>query len=66
MPKHRALKVVAGIAISFLGLVAAIIFLFKAKMISLEVAILMIVALFGLYLGFGVLTAVYRLVNKLE
>jgi hypothetical protein len=29
-------------------------------------AILMLVALFGMYLGFGILIAVYRLISKLE
>ena len=66
MPKNRTLKVVAGIAASFTGLVGAIIFLSEAKIISFEMAMLMLVALLGMYLGFGVLIAVYRLVGKLE
>ena len=66
MPKNRTLKVVAGIAASFTGLVGAIIFLSEAKIISFEMAMLMFVALLGMYLGFGVLIAVYRLVGKLE
>ena len=66
MPKNRTLKVVAGIAASFTGLVGVIIFLSEAKIISFEMAMLMLVALLGMYLGFGVLIAVYRLVGKLE
>ena len=66
MPKSRTLKVVAGVAVSFIGLVGVIIFLSEAKIISFEVAMLMLVALLGLYLGFGVLIAVYRIVGKLE
>jgi len=66
MPKNRTLKVVAGIAASFCGLVGTIIFLSEAKIISFEMAILMLVALLGMYLGFGILIAVYRLVDKLE
>jgi xanthosine utilization system XapX-like protein len=66
MPKNRTLKVVAGIAASFAGLVATIIFLSRAKIISFEMAILMLVALLGMYLGFGILIAVYRLISKLE
>ena len=66
MPKNRTLKVVAGIAASFTGLVGTIIFLSEAKIISFEMAMLMFVALLGIYLGFGVLIAVYRLVGKLE
>jgi len=66
MPKNRTLKVVAGIAISFAGLAGTIIFLLAAKIISLGVAILMLVALVGMYVGFGILIAVYRLISRLE
>ena len=66
MPKNRTLKVVAGIAASFIGLVGTIIFLSEAKIISFEMAILMLVALLGMYVGFGILIAVYRLIGKLE
>ena len=58
--------VVAGIAVSFIGLAGVIIFLSEAKIIGFEMAMLMLVALLGMYLGFGVLIAVYRLVGKLE
>jgi hypothetical protein len=66
MPKNRTLRVVAGIAASFIGLVGAIIFLSEAKIISVEMAILMLVALLAMYVGFGVLVAVYRLMDKLK
>ena len=66
MPKNKTLKVVAGIAASITGLVGTIIFLSEAKIISFEMAILMLVALLGMYLGFGILIAVYRLIGKLE
>ena len=66
MPKNRTLKVVAGIAASFIGLVGMIIYLWEAKIISFEMAKLMIVALLGMYIGFGILIAVYRLMCKLE
>ncbi len=66
MPRNRTLKIVAGIAASFAGLAGAIIFLSEAKIIGFEVAMLMLVALLGMYLGFGVLIAVYRLVGKLD
>ena len=66
MPKTRTIKLVVGIAASFIGLAGAIIFLSQAKIVGFEVAMLMLVALFGMYLGFGVLIAVYRLVCKLE
>ena len=66
MPRNRTLKVVAGIAASFTGLVGMIIFLSEMKIISFEVAKLMLVALLGMYVGFGILIAVYRLIGKLK
>jgi len=66
MPKNRTIKVVAGIAALFTGLVGTIIFLLAKKTISFEMAILMLVALLAMYVGFGILIAVYRLVSKLE
>lgn len=66
MPKNKTLAVVAGIAASFIGLAGAIIYLSVAKIISSGMAILMLVALVGMYVGFGVLIAVYRLISKLD
>jgi CRISPR/Cas system endoribonuclease Cas6 (RAMP superfamily) len=66
MPKNRTLKVVASIAASFTGFVGTIIFLLERKIISVEMASLMLVALLAMYVGFGVLIAVYRLVDKLK
>ncbi len=66
MPRNRALKVVAGVVVSFAGLVGTIIFLWETKIISFEMAMLMLVALLGMYIGFGILIAVYRLISKLE
>jgi hypothetical protein len=66
MPRNRTLRIVAGIVVSFTGLVGTIIFLSEAKIISFEMAKLMIVALLGMYIGFGILIAVYRLIGKLE
>jgi hypothetical protein len=66
MPKNRTIKVVAGIAALLTGLVGTIIFLLEKKIISFEMAILMLVALLAMYVGFGILIAVYRLMGKLE
>jgi hypothetical protein len=66
MPRSRTLKTVAGIAASFIGLVATIIFLAAMKIIGPEIAKLMLAALFAIYVGFGVLIAVYRLIGKLD
>jgi VIT1/CCC1 family predicted Fe2+/Mn2+ transporter len=65
-PKNKALRVVAGIAASFTVLVGTIIFLMVREVISAAMASLMLVALLAMYVGFGVLIAVYRLVDKLK
>jgi len=66
MPRNRTLIVVAAIVVSFTGLVGTIVFLLESKIISFEMAMLMIVALFGMYIGCGFLIAVYRLIGKLD
>jgi hypothetical protein len=66
MPKNRTLKAVAGIAASFTGLAGTIIILAEKRIISFEMAILMLVALLAMYVGFGILIAVYRFMSKLE
>ena len=65
MPSNRTLKAVAGIVVSFAGLAGAIILLFETKVITFEMAMLMFVALLGMYIGFGILIAVYRLIGRL-
>jgi hypothetical protein len=66
MAKHRALKVALGVALSFAGLVAVIFYLVATNTVSFEFGLLMLVALLGMYVGFGVLIAVYRFIGKLE
>jgi hypothetical protein len=66
MPRNRTLKVVAGIVVSFTSLAGTIILLSVTKIISFAMAMLMLVALLGMYIGFGILIAVYRLIGKLE
>jgi hypothetical protein len=66
MPKNRTLKVVAAVAASFTGFVGTIILLLERKVISVEMASLMLVALLAVYVGFGVLITVYRLIDKLK
>jgi len=48
---------------SFAGV---IIFLRATKVVSVEIGILMLVMSVGMHLGFGILIAVYRLIDKLE
>jgi len=66
MSRSRTLKVVAGIAASFTALVGAIILLLEMKIISVEIAKLMLVALLAMYVGFGILIAIYRLIARLD
>jgi hypothetical protein len=66
MPRSRTLIIAAGIAASFIGLAGAIVFLSRAEIISVVLAKLMLVALLGMYVGFGFLIAVYRLIGKLK
>jgi hypothetical protein len=66
MPSSKTLKIVAGIVVSFAGLAGTIILLLEAKIISFAMAMLMLVALLGMYVGFGILIAVYRLISKLD
>lgn len=66
MRKNRVLKVAGGIAVSFAGLVGMVIFLAKAEMVTFEMAKLMLVALLGMYIGFGFLIAVYLLIGKMK
>jgi len=66
MQRRKTLKVVAGIAASFIGLAGTVVFLSATEVMSFEMAKLMLVALLGLYVGFGFLFAVYRFIGKLE
>lgn len=66
MARFSVLKKAGLIILSFLGLIALIIYLALSGILSGPQAGLMAVALFGLYVGFGILIAVYRFINKLD
>jgi hypothetical protein len=66
MRRSKTLRIVLGVAASFIVLAATIIVLAKMEMIGFEMAKLMLVALLGLYVGLGFLIAVYRFIGKLE
>jgi hypothetical protein len=66
MQKSRTALIAIGIAGSFIGLAVAIIVMSTTGVITHTVAKLMLVALVGLYLGFGFLIAVYQLLRKLD
>lgn len=66
MPISKTVKTVAGIAVSFAGLAGTIVLLSGMKIISLGMAKLLLVGLLGVYVGLGILVAVYRLISKLD
>jgi hypothetical protein len=66
MAKKRTLIVVAVSVVSFITLAAVIITLLAMKIIGSATALLMLVALVGVYVGFGALIAIYRLISRLE
>ena len=66
MPKRRTILIGSSVAGSFIALAAATIYLSRIEVVSPTQAKLMLVALFGLYLGFGVLIAIYRLMRYLD
>lgn len=66
MRKPGVALIAAAVVGSFVALAATIILLSVAAVISQTVAKLMLVALLGLYFGFGFLIAVYQLLRKLD
>jgi hypothetical protein len=64
--KHTTAKIAVGFVASFIALAGAIVFLLATKIVSIQIGTLMLVASVGLHLGFGILVAVYRLIDKLE
>jgi hypothetical protein len=60
------LRNLALAALSFTALAVVIFLLLVWHVVTPQIALLMLVALVGLYFGFGVLIAVYRFISKLE
>ena len=57
---------VSLVVVSFLGFVGLVVYLAAADVLTRQMAILLVVALLGCYIGFGILIGVYRLINKLD
>ncbi len=66
MAKRRRLKIVVGVLVSFFSFLVGISYLGRNSIVPPTMALLMVVALIGLYVGFGILFVTYRLVNKLD
>ena len=65
-PQIKTLKIAAGVGGLFCALVVVILVLAAKHIVTFPMALLMFVALFGLYVGFGVLIATYRFVGRLK
>jgi hypothetical protein len=63
---RRKLKIAAAISLTFTGIVVLIFALMIKRVVTFQLGMLMLVALLGLYFGFGVLIVIYRFVAKLE
>jgi len=59
-------KVVAAVIVSFVGLVMLIFYITTEGHLPMVIGRLMMLTLFGLYVGFGALIAVYRLIANLD
>ena len=66
MSDVHKLRIAAAVAASFTLLIAAVLTLLVKHIITFQMALLMLIALFGLYFGFGVLIAVWRFTGRLE
>ena len=64
--KNKTLLIVAGAIFLFTCLVAGVFILVRSGVVKPEVGLLMLISLLGMYVGFGILIAVYRLVLKLN
>lgn len=63
---RRKLKIAAAISLTFTGIVVLIFTLMVKRVVTFQLGMLMLVALLGLYFGFGVLIFIYRFVEKLK
>jgi hypothetical protein len=62
----RSLRTLALVAGSFTALATTIIALTVWRIVTFQLGMLLLVALVGLYFGFGVLILIHRFVAKLE
>ncbi len=64
--KGRRGLVAVGVGGSFVALLAVFGWLAAERVVTPQMAVLMGVATFGFYVGFGILIAVFRMVSRLE
>lgn len=63
--KNKRLLFIAAAAALFSGLVVTVFILVRSGVVSSQVGLLMLIALLGLYVGFGILILAYRLIIRL-
>ena len=63
---HDKIFFAAGAVSVFIGIAIGVFALVRSGAIEPGLGILMLICLLGMYVGFGILIAVYRLVNKLQ
>ena len=66
MNDRKRLFITLGAVGLFMVLIAAVVFIRLQGWISGQMALLMLVALLGMYVGFGILIAMYRFVVRME
>ncbi|HKQ16056.1 MAG TPA: hypothetical protein VJT80_21635 [Steroidobacteraceae bacterium] len=66
MSDKKKLKIAALVSLSFTGIVVLVMVLLVKGVVTFQMAMLMLVALLGLYFGFGVLIFIYRFVDRLK
>jgi hypothetical protein len=66
MAISRKAKIRSLVVFSFIGLTVLIAYLARWQVLTMQQAGLMVVAMLGLYVGFGILIVVYQMISKLE
>jgi hypothetical protein len=66
MADNSKLKIAAAVSGSFTALVIGVFVLMVKHVVTFQMGLLMVVALIGLYFGFGVLVLVYRFTSRLK
>lgn len=66
MSKNKKIALVFATLMLFVAVVAALYYAVKIGYLSPQMALLLLICLLGMYVGFGILFGAYRLVNKLH
>jgi len=64
--KTKKVLIFCSVILSFIGFSALIILLARTGVIAIALAVLLLVALVGIYCGFGILIGAHLVVRKLE